>query len=71
MIFDINAKPLLEEYKTARENEAAAVNELLASLQSGNTETTTLETLTKRMEDTHERAMTIHDRLQQIRLDAD
>ncbi len=55
MIFDMNAKPLLGEYKAAREDEAAAVNGLLASLRNGNRETASLETLTKRMEDTHEK----------------
>lgn len=71
MIFDMNAQPLLEKYKAAREDEAAAVNELLASLRSGNRETATLEMLTKRMEDTHGRAMSILDRLQPLRLDTD
>ena len=71
MIFDMNAKPLLEEYKAAQEDEAAAVNELLAALKNGNKETVILETLTKRMEDTHKKAMSILDRLQASRLDKD
>ena len=71
MIFDMNAKPLLEEYKAARKDETAAVNELLASLRNGNRDTATLETLTKRMEDTHEKAMSILDRLQPFKVDTD
>lgn len=71
MIFDMNSKPLLEEYKAAREVEAVAVNELLVSLQSGNRDPATLENLTKRMEDTHESAMSILNRLQQVRLNTD
>lgn len=71
MTLDTNAKPLLEEYKAAREDEAAAVNELLASLKNGNRETATLEALTKRMEDTHKKAMSIRDRLQPFRLNTD
>ncbi len=69
MIFDVSATPLLEEYKSACDDEAAAVNELLSSLKKGTRDTATLETLTKRMEDTHNKAMSILNRLQPFRLD--
>ncbi len=71
MIFDMNAMPLLEEYKAARDDEASAVTALLASLQSENRENASIAALAKRMEDTHECAMNVLDRLQKFRLDTE
>jgi hypothetical protein len=69
MLFDINARPLLEKYKAARDTEAAAVDALLAALKSGRRDNSTLEALTENMEDAHRRAMKILEELHVHRLD--
>jgi uncharacterized coiled-coil protein SlyX len=69
MILDIGAQPLLEQYKAARDTEAAAINDLLAALRAGVKDTVKLDALTKRMEDTHNKAMGIFQELEAIRLD--
>jgi hypothetical protein len=69
MILDISAQPLLEQYKAARDAEAAAINALLAALRAGVKDTVRLGALTKKMEDTHNKAMEIFRGLEAIRLD--
>ncbi len=69
MIIDAKAGPLLDEYKVALEDEAAAVSALHASLKSGNKNSESLIALTKAMQDAHGRAMSILSRLEQFRLD--
>ena len=68
MIFDMSAMPLFERYKIARETEAVATKQLLAAMESGNRNMPTLEDLTQRMTDAHNKAMDIWDELQQFKL---
>ena len=68
MIFDMSAMPLFERYKIARETEAVATKQLLAAMESGNRDMPTLEDLTQRMTDAHNKAMDIWDELQQFKL---
>ena len=68
MIFDMSAMPLFERYKIARETEAVATKQLLAAMESGNRDMPTLEGLTQRMVDAHNKAMDIWDELQQFKL---
>ena len=68
MIFDLSAMPLFERYKIARETEAVATKQLLAAMESGNRDMPTLEGLTQRMVDAHNKAMDIWDELQQFKL---
>ncbi|WP_295998926.1 hypothetical protein [Rugamonas sp.] len=69
MIYDMEALPLMEEWKAARLVENTAVENLLSAMKGGVRENAILLELTKRMEDTHNAAMDIYDRLQAFRLD--
>jgi len=68
MIFDMSAVHLFEKYKIAREAEAVATKQLLAAMESCNRDMPSLEDLTQRMTDAHNKAMDIWDQLQQFKL---
>jgi len=71
MIIDMDNLPLFEEWIAAREVENAAVNALHGALKNGTRNIQTLEALTKQMEDTHNNAMDIYDRLKDRKLDTE
>lgn len=61
MIFDKSAQPLLEQYRSACEEDVRSVRTLLAALAAG---TEDVEPLVTRMEQTRARVMDIWDQLQ-------
>ena len=60
--------PLLEEWKLSRGIASAAAMALHDALKSENRDTEMILFLTKEMEDAHEEAMAIADRLEKFRL---
>ena len=70
MIYNENALPILDEYKSATDANAIAIKELHAYMQQGGKDSQTLEKLTNRMDDTRIMVADVLDRLQQYQLDA-
>lgn len=71
MIIDMSDMPLFEEWQAAHLVENAAITALHDAMKNGNRDMSTLETLTTQMEDAHNKAMDIYDRLRKRRLDKD
>ena len=69
MIIDMSAKPLLEQFQAATEAEGVAIKELLAYMKGGGEDNQTIEALTNRMTNTHDKQMNIFAQLQSVRLD--
>lgn len=68
MIFDISAKPLLDQLIAASSMEFEATNALLVALEGGVRDNATLELLTKNMTETHNAKMTIWNQLAQTQV---
>ena len=69
MIFDINAKPVIDQLSSASEAEAVATKALLSAMENGVRDTKILEALTNQMTAAHNKKMDIWDQLQPLRLD--
>lgn len=69
MIYDMDAKPLMEKLQLASDKESAAVKSLLLYMQSGGQDEQMLMKLTEDMENTHAEKMDIYNQLQAFRLD--
>lgn len=69
MIFDMKATPIFEKYSEAKIDEATATKELLEAMRRSERDHVILKKLTKRMEDTHEKAMRLYEQLEPFRLD--
>lgn len=69
MIIDMSSKPLLDQLIVASEVEDTATKALRSALENGVRDSATLETLTNRMTETHNKKMDIWDQLEQVKLD--
>ena len=69
MIIDTSSQPLLKKFQAANEAEGVAIKELLAYMQGGGRDNQTLEALTDRMTNTHDKKMDIYTKLRSVRLD--
>lgn len=69
MIIDMSSKPLLDLRIAASEAEDTATKTLLSALENGVRDSATLEALTNRMTETHNKKLDILDQLEQVKLD--